>query len=52
MQRRQQREFIGKEISIPSLISDMPFPFCISQCIIHNKRKYLLSVKGDKVLHV
>jgi len=47
-----KKEFIEQEISTPSFISDMPFTLCISQCIIHQKYNYFLSVRGDTVLHV
>ena len=52
MQARLQNEFIEQEISTPTFISDMPFPFCISQCIIQQKNKYLLRVRRDTMLYV
>jgi hypothetical protein len=51
VQSRLQKEFIEQEISTTSFISDKPFTLCISQCIIHHIQKYLLSVRGDTVLH-
>jgi len=52
VQARLQKEFIEQEISIPSFVPDMPLTFCISQCIIEQKYKYLLRVREDTVLRV
>jgi len=52
VQARLQKGFIEQEIPTPRFISVMPVTLRISQCIIQHKHKYLLSVTGNRVLHV
>ena len=50
MKARLQKEFIEQEVSTTSIISDLPFNLCISQCIIHHQQ--ICRVARSRITHL